>query len=188
MILLLELLWTFMMIGISAFGGGYAVMPLIQHYIVDTHAWITMLELVDITSISQMTPGPIMINAATFVGIKVAGIPGGVVATFGSVFPSFVLVVILAMIFERHGKLDFIKNIMKGLRPTIVGLIFLAAFTLMSASLFNDTLPWISNQLDWVAIIAFVVVLALSLKTKLDTVALVGIGGAIGLVLMFFAL
>jgi len=188
MSLLVELLITFMMIGISAFGGGYAVMPLIQHYIVDVHQWITMLELVDITSISQMTPGPIMINAATFVGIKVAGLVGGVIATFGSVFPSFVLVVILAMIFERHGKLDFIQNIMKGLRPTIVGLIYLAAFTLLSASLFNDALPWISNQIDWVSVSAFVVVLALSIKTKIDTVALVGIGGLIGLALMFFAL
>ena len=183
---ILELFIAFLIIGISAFGGGYAVMPLIQHYIVDVHHWITMLELVDITSISQMTPGPIMINAATFVGIKVAGIFGGVVATFGSVLPSFILVVILAMIFERHGKLDFIQNIMKGLRPTIVGLIFLAAFALVSASLFNDQLPWISNQIDWVAVIAFVGVLALSIKTKLDTVALVGIGGLIGLILMFF--
>lgn len=183
---ILELFIAFLIIGISAFGGGYAVMPLIQHYIVDVHHWITMLELIDITSISQMTPGPIMINAATFVGIKVAGIFGGVVATFGSVLPSFILVVILAMIFERHGKLDFIQNIMKGLRPTIVGLIFLAAFTLVSASLFNDQLPWVSNQIDWVAVIAFVWVLVLSIKTKLDTVALVGIGGLIGLILMFF--
>jgi chromate transporter len=183
---IIELFIAFLIIGISAFGGGYAVMPLIQHYIVDTHHWITMLELVDITSISQMTPGPIMINAATFVGIKVAGIFGGVIATFGSVLPSFILVVILAMIFERHGKLDFIQNIMKGLRPTIVGLIFLAAFTLVSASLFNDQLPWISNQIDWVAVIAFTAVMALSIKTKLDTVALVGIGGLIGIILMFF--
>jgi len=186
MILYFDLFLTFLLIGVSAFGGGYAVMPLIQHYIVDTHHWITMLQLVDITSISQMTPGPIMINAATFVGIRVAGLFGGVIATFGSVFPSFILVVILAIIFERHGKLDFIQNIMKGLRPTVVGLIFLAAFTLISASLFRGTLPWISDQIDKVAMIAFVAVLGLSIKTKLDTVALVGIGGLIGLVLMFF--
>ena len=187
MSVIFELFITFMMIGISAFGGGYAVMPLIQHYIVDTHHWISMTELIDITAISQMTPGPIMINAATFVGIKVAGLFGGVVATFGSVLPSFVLVVILAMIFERHGKLDFIQNFMKGLRPTIIGLIYLAAFTLVSASLFNNQLPWVSNQIDWTAVIAFVIVLFLSIKTKLDTAWLVGIGGLVGLILMFFA-
>jgi len=185
MSMFIQLFIAFLSIGVSAFGGGYAVMPLIQHYIVDEHAWITMIELADITSISQMTPGPILVNAATFVGIKVAGILGGVIATLGSVLPSFIFVIILGMIFERHGKLDFIQNIMKGLRPTIVGLIFLAAFTLMSSSLFNDALPWISNQVDIVASIAFIVVLFLSIKTKLDTVALVGIGAIIGLVMMF---
>lgn len=185
MSLLFELFVTFLLIGLSAFGGGYAVMPLIQRYIVDTHGWISMIELADITSISQMTPGPIMINSATFVGIKVSGLLGGVVATLGSVLPSFLLVLVLAYVFERHGKLDFIQNIMKGLRPTIVGLIFLAAYNLIFSSLFNDVLPWVSNQLDLVATLAFVVVIALSIKTKLDTVVLVGLGGVIGLVLMF---
>jgi len=185
---LIELFITFLKIGLSAFGGGYAVMPLITHYIVDQHGWITMVELADITSISQMTPGPIMINAATFVGIKVAGLFGGLVATLGSVLPSFVLVLILAMIFERHGQLDSVQNIMKGLRPTIVGLIFLAAYTLISSSLFNDALPWISNQIDWVAIISFVMILGLSIKTKIDAALLVGLGGIIGFVLMFFHL
>lgn len=186
--LLIELFIAFLLIGVSAFGGGYAVMPLITHYIVEQHAWISMVELADITSISQMTPGPIMINAATFVGIKVAGLLGGVVATFGSVLPSFVLVLILAMIFERHGKMVFIQNIMKGLRPTIVGLIFFAAYTLISSSLFNNALPWISSQIDVVAGISFVVILALSIKTKIDTALLVGLGGFIGLFLMFFQL
>jgi len=188
MSLLFELFVTFLLIGLSAFGGGYAVMPLIQRYIVDNHGWISMIELADITSISQMTPGPIMINSATFVGIKVAGLLGGVIATLGSVIPSFILVLILAYVFERHGKLDFIQNIMKGLRPTIVGLIFLAAYNLIFSSLFNDVLPWVSNQLDIVATLSFGTVLLLSVKTKLDTVVLVGIGGIIGLVLMFLPL
>jgi chromate transport protein ChrA len=74
------------------------------------------------------------------------------------------------------------------LRPTIVGLIFLAAYSLISSSLFNDALPWISNQIDWVAIISFVMILGLSIKTKIDTALLVGLGGIIGFVLMFFHL
>ena len=93
--ILIELFITFLIIGVSAFGGGYAVMPLIQNYIVDNHHWITMTELADITSLSQMTPGPIMINAATFVGIKVGGNLGGLIATLGAVLPSFILVLIL---------------------------------------------------------------------------------------------
>lgn len=188
MITLWELFVAFMMIGLSAFGGGYAVMPLIQHYIVDVHAWINLLELADITSISQMTPGPIMINAATFVGIKVAGLLGGLIATIGSVLPSFILVLILAAIFERHGKTDFIQNIMKGLRPTIVGLIFVASLTLFSASIFNGAWPWIVSSIDWVAALTFAVVLALSVKTKLDSALLIGLGGLIGFVLMFVKL
>lgn len=185
MITLWELFVAFMMIGMSAFGGGYAVMPLIQHYIVDVHAWINLLELADITSISQMTPGPIMINAATFVGIKVAGLLGGLIATIGSVLPSFILVLILAAIFERHGKTDFIQNIMKGLRPTIVGLIFVASLTLLSASIFNGQMPWVISSIDWVSAITFLVVLALSIKTKLDSALLIGLGGVLGLLLMF---
>jgi chromate transporter len=183
MMLLLELLWTFMLIGISAFGGGYAVMPLIQKYVVDGPGWITLMELADITSISQMTPGPIMINSATFVGIKTAGLVGGLVATVGAVLPSFFLVWILAIIFERHGKLTFIQNIMKGLRPTIVGLIAVAAVTLFQTSLFTNSQLSLES-VEWPAVIAFGMVLALSLKTKLDTIALVGLGGLIGL--MFF--
>lgn len=183
MTLLWELLWTFMLIGISAFGGGYAVMPLIQKYVVDGPGWITLTELADITSISQMTPGPIMINSATFVGIKTAGLLGGFVATLGSVIPSFFLVLILAIIFERHGKLTFIQNIMKGLRPTIVGLIGVAAVTLFQTSMFIDSQLSLST-IEWPAVIAFIAVIVLSLKTKLDTIALVGLGGLIGL--LFF--
>jgi len=181
MSLWLELLLTFMMIGISAFGGGYAVMPLIQKYVVDGTGWISLMELADITSISQMTPGPIMINAATFVGIKTAGLLGGLIATLGAILPSFFLVWILAVIFERHGKLTFIQNIMKGLRPTIVGLIYVAALTLFQASLFKPGALSLSS-IEWPAMIAFGVVLGLSLKTKLDTMILIGLGGLLGLV------
>jgi chromate transporter len=133
--ILIDLFITFLIIGISAFGGGYAVMPLIQNYIVDSRHWITMNELADITSLSQMTPGPIMINAATFVGIKVGGNVGGLIATLGSVIPSFILVLILGYLFAKHGNLHFIQNIMKGLRPTIVGLIAVAALTLFITSI-----------------------------------------------------
>ncbi|PKM63792.1 MAG: chromate transporter, partial [Firmicutes bacterium HGW-Firmicutes-20] len=97
----LELLWTFIQIGAFSFGGGYAVLPMIEKYVVQQQQWITLSELADITSISQMTPGPIAINAATFVGIKVAGIWGGLIATIGCVLPSFILLIILAYYFFK---------------------------------------------------------------------------------------
>ena len=96
----LQLLWSFFQIGLFSIGGGYAAMPLIQHQVVDLHPWLTMTEFADIMTIAEMTPGPIAINSATFVGIQVAGIPGAVVATVGCVLPSCVIVTILACIYS----------------------------------------------------------------------------------------
>lgn len=180
-----ELFYTFLLIGLSAFGGGYAVMPLIQNFIVEKQQWITLTELADITSLSQMTPGPIMINAATFVGIKVGGNLGGLIATIGSVLPSFILVLILGYLFAKHGNLLFIQNIMKGLRPTIVGLIWVAALSLIISSilLFNSDGSFMGIELT--AGIAFVVSLFISMKTKWDTLVVVSIGAAIGALFYF---
>jgi chromate transporter len=180
-----ELFYTFLIIGVSAFGGGYAVMPLIQNYIVENQQWITMNELADITSLSQMTPGPIMINAATFVGIKVGGSLGGLIATLGSVLPSFILVLILGYLFAKHGNLHFIQNIMKGLRPTIVGLIGVAALTLIITSIFvyNPSSPIINIEMT--ALISFIVALLISIKTKWDTLFVVLIGAVIGAIAYF---
>jgi len=180
-----ELFYTFLIIGVSAFGGGYAVMPLIQNYIVENQQWITMNELADITSLSQMTPGPIMINAATFVGIKVGGSLGGLIATLGSVLPSFILVLILGYLFAKHGNLHFIQNIMKGLRPTIVGLIGVAALTLIITSILilNSDGSFIGVEIT--ALVSFIVALVLSMKTKWDTLIVVLIGAIIGAIAYF---
>ncbi len=180
-----ELFYTFLLIGLSAFGGGYAVMPLIQSFIVEKQQWITLTELADITSLSQMTPGPIMINAATFVGIKVGGNLGGLIATLGSVLPSFILVLILGYLFAKHGNLHFIQNIMKGLRPTIVGLIWVAALSLIVSSIFLFNPEGTFLGVEFTATIAFIVSLIISMKTKWDTLIVVSIGAAIGAILYF---
>lgn len=183
--ILIELFITFLIIGISAFGGGYAVMPLIQNYIVDSRHWITMNELADITSLSQMTPGPIMINAATFVGIKVGGNIGGLIATLGSVLPSFILVLILGYLFAKHGNLHFIQNIMKGLRPTIVGLIAVAALTLFITSILILNPEGSFIGVEMTALISFIVALFISIKTKFDTLVIVLVGAMIGAISYF---
>lgn len=183
--ILIDLFITFLIIGISAFGGGYAVMPLIQNYIVDSRHWITMNELADITSLSQMTPGPIMINAATFVGIKVGGNVGGLIATLGSVLPSFILVLILGYLFAKHGNLHFIQNIMKGLRPTIVGLIAVASLTLFITSILILTPEGSFIGVEMTALISFIVALFISIKTKLDTLVIVLVGAIIGAIAYF---
>ncbi|MDU3112868.1 MAG: chromate transporter, partial [Megasphaera sp.] len=111
------LFWEFFKVGIFCVGGGYASMPLIQASVVDTFHWLTMSEFVDIFTISQMTPGPIGINAATFVGTRIAGLPGAIVATMGFVTPSFFLGIILARIFLKYGDIGPIRGILNGLRP-----------------------------------------------------------------------
>ena len=91
MTIYLQLFWSFFQIGLFSIGGGYAAMPLIQNQVVSIHSWLTMAEFADIVTIAEMTPGPIAINSATFVGTKVAGLAGAVVATAGCVFPSCII-------------------------------------------------------------------------------------------------
>ena len=79
----LQLLWSFLQVGLFSIGGGYAAMPLIQNQVVTSHAWLTMREFTDLITIAEMTPGPIAVNSATFVGIRIAGVPGALVATLG---------------------------------------------------------------------------------------------------------
>jgi len=183
----LELLWTFIQIGAFSFGGGYAVLPMIQKYVVEQQQWITLAELADITSISQMTPGPIAINAATFVGVKVAGVWGGVIATIGCVLPSFVLLIFLAYYFFKHSNLHFIQNILKGLRPAIVSLIALAAISLTLTALWNfpkENLLALDN-LNISGVISAAVSLLLLIKFKLDTIGVIAIGAIIGIIVYF---
>jgi len=188
MSLLWQLFVAFMTIGVSAFGGGYAVMPLIQRYIVEQNHWLTLIQLADVTAISQMTPGPIILNSATFVGVKLAGIPGGIVATIGSVLPSFIIVMVLGYFFFKHSKLDFVQSILKGLRPAIVGLILVACFSLMKSSLFDGVWPWhmdASSVINYKALFAFGVAMVINMRTKLDTLGIVAVGGLIGFILYF---
>lgn len=100
-----QLFLSFFQIGLFSFGGGYAAMPLIQGQVVQGHGWLSMSEFTDLITISQMTPGPIAVNSATFVGIKIAGIPGALAATFGCILPSCILVTLLAKLFKipRNG-------------------------------------------------------------------------------------
>lgn len=91
-----KLFWSFFQIGLFSIGGGYAAMPLIQNQVVAIHGWLTMTQFADIITIAEMTPGPIAINSATFVGTQVAGLPGAIIATIGCVLPSCIIVLTLA--------------------------------------------------------------------------------------------
>ena len=140
--LCLLLFWEFAKIGLICVGGGYASMPLIQAAVVDTYHWLTLSEFIDIFTISQMTPGPIGINAATFAGMKVAGLPGSIAATLGFVTPSFILCLILARLLLRYGSIGAIQGVLNGLRPAVVALICTAGLSFIALTLFDvDRFP-----------------------------------------------
>ena len=104
----LELFLSFLQIGLFSFGGGYAAMPLIQGQVVNGHHWLSMTEFTDLITISQMTPGPIAVNSATFVGIKIAGIPGALIATLGCILPSCIIVTLIASLYLKYRNLSLL--------------------------------------------------------------------------------
>lgn len=128
----------FLKIGAFSFGGGYAAMPLIQAQVVDKNQWLSLRDFTDLVTISQMTPGPIAINAATFVGLQVAGVPGAVFATLGDILPSCIFVTILAYFYTKYRHLTLMQGILKTLRPAVVSMIFVAGLIILIPALFQD--------------------------------------------------
>lgn len=121
--ILWQLFMSFVQVGLFSIGGGYAAMPLIEQQAVASHGWLTLSEFADLITIAEMTPGPIALNAATFVGTRIAGLPGALTATFGCIFPSIIIVSILAYVYFRFRKLDLLQSVLSSLRPAVVALI-----------------------------------------------------------------
>lgn len=134
----IQLFLSFLQIGAFGFGGGYAVLPLLQGQVVDAHGWLTFREFSDLITISQMTPGPIVINAATFVGIRIAGIGGALAATLGSIFPACLLVSLLAVIYTKYQKGSLMQQILAALRPAVVAMIASAGLSIMVSSFMGE--------------------------------------------------
>jgi len=149
----LNLFWAFFQIGLFSIGGGYAALPLIQNQVVQLHGWLTMGEFADIITISQMTPGPIAINAASFVGIRIAGVWGALVATFGCVLPSFLIVLLFAYLYKKYKNLRYVQGVLQTLQPAVVGLIAAAGVSIIAHALWNGELSDFSiSTLDWVSV------------------------------------
>lgn len=170
---------TFLKIGAFAFGGGYAVLPLIQKYVVNDMNWLTIAELTDLVSLSQITPGPIAINAATFIGIKVAGIPGALVATAAEVTPSCILMLVLGYFLFKGRKIKAMDNILKGLKPAIPGLIMIAAIDMFTSSVFSP------EGIKYVGLVGFVVGGILFLSKRVDIIKIIVISASLGVLLHF---
>ncbi len=189
--LYLELLVTFFKIGLFTIGGGYAMLPLIQREIV-RHGWLTFKETIDIIAVSEMTPGPFAINAATFVGTKTGGIPGAAFATIGVVLPSFMIVTLVAKYSAQFKDQPILQYALYGLRPAVIGLIASAAFLIARTTFFTASdgnagifvgLQNILNTINWRAIIIFIVAIVASLKYKVHPILLIVISGILGIIL-----
>ncbi len=174
MMVYLKLIWAYLKIGLFGFGGGYAMLALIEREVV-TPGWISEQMFTDIVAISQMTPGPIGINSATYIGYVVTGsVLGSIVTTLTVMLPSFLLVLYASHFIRRHKDSVAIKGIFAGLRPVVIGLIASAALLLMNRQNFPD---------NSISIIICVVSFCLVYFTKIHPIFIICLAGVAGLIL-----
>lgn len=170
----LQLLLVYLKIGVVGFGGGYAMLSLIQEEVVTKHQWLTLQEFTDIVAVSQMTPGPIGINSATYIGYTVTGsIWGSLVATFAVMFPSFVIVLLISLSFAKIKNNRHFNAIFTGIRPAAVGLIAAAALLLCNGE----------NFIDYISVIIFAIVLLMVIKKWVHPIALIVLSGIAGYII-----
>ena len=182
----LQLFYTFFKIGLFGFGGGYAMISMIQGEVVTRHEWLSSNEFTDIIAISQMTPGPIGMNSATYVGYSAVvnagyshavGILGSTIATVSVVLPSFILMVLISKFFLKYQKHPIIASVFEGLRPGVVGLLAAAALVLMNRENFGTY-----NWQILTSIILFAGTFIASYRYKVNPILLIVICGIIGYV------
>ena len=161
----LKLFFSFLKIGMFSVGGGYAAMPLIQSEVVSGHGWLSMGEFTDLITIAEMTPGPNAVNSATIVGIRIAGVPGAFAATFGCIFPSCIIVSLLAFIYRKYKNVSVLQNILAGLRPAVVALIAGAGISLLRAVAVGEA-PLQPANMNWVGLGLFAAALFILRKWK----------------------
>ncbi|MBR1840089.1 MAG: chromate transporter [Prevotella sp.] len=188
----LALFYTFFKIGLFGFGGGYGIISLIQYEVVASHKWMTSAEFTNIIAISQMTPGPIGINSATYCGYTtlynetgsmLMGILGSLTATFALVLPSFILMIIVSKLFLKYMESNVVQSIFLGLRPAIVGLMAAATLLLCNSENFNslDVSPWHF----WISVFIFIAtVIGVKLK-HINPIRMLAYAAFAGLLLLY---
>ncbi|HIS25924.1 MAG TPA: chromate transporter [Candidatus Pullilachnospira intestinigallinarum] len=174
----LELFLSFLQIGAFSFGGGYAAMPLIQHQVVELHGWLSLGEFTDLVTISQMTPGPIAINSATFVGTKIAGIGGAVAATLGCILPSCILVSLIAWVYLKYRSMRMLQGVLKTLRPAVVAMIAAAGMLIIVSSFFGEGNPVSLQTFHITEAVIFAGALALLRWKKMNPILVMVLCGA----------
>ena len=172
----LNLFFVFFKVGLFSFGGGYAILPLMQHEVVDINKWISFKEFMDIVAVSQITPGPISINLATHVGYRIGGTIGSTIATTSVILPSIIIISLIVIFLKKFNKLPVVQRVFKALRVTVVGLILAAGMALFVKE----------NFIDYKSYIIFTSVLIGGLVFKIGSITLIILSGVAGAILYYF--
>jgi len=180
-VILLELFWTFFKIGAFTFGGGYAMLPMIQSEVM-AHGWMTATELVNFIAVSESTPGPFAVNVSTYVGAETAGLAGAFAATLGVVLPSFAVILAVAKGFEKFSSSTVVRGCMSGLRPAVVGLIAAAAVSVGQTVFFpaGVSLAALTSLSCVISIAIFAVMTVLAAK-KVHPILIILLSAACGI-------
>ena len=168
---LLDLFFTFARIGGLTFGGGYAMLPIIQREIVENKKWSTEKEILDYYAVGQCTPGVIAVNTATFIGFKIRGIIGGIVATIGVIFPSLIIILIIASFLQNFADMAIVQSAFAGIRVAVVALIITTVIKLLKSSV-----------KDYLGIIIAIITFIISAFLGLSPVYVVVAAGLTGLI------
>lgn len=182
--ILFTLFISFIQVGLFSVGGGYAAIPLIQEQIVYKHELLSMAEFTDLITIAEMTPGPISINSATFVGQRVYGTLGGVVCTLGCILPSFIICLILAYIYYKYKNFSSVQTVLAALRPAVVALIASAGVSILILAIFNTNFNnMLLSEFRWLEFVLFVSGFIVLRKYKVSAVSVIIGTGVVGTIL-----
>lgn len=185
--LLLKLFFAFVQVGLFSVGGGYAAIPLIQEQIVNIHGLMTLEEFSDLITVAEMTPGPISINSATFVGMRIAGIPGVLICSIGCIIPSFCICLILAHFYYKYRTVSGVQVVLGALRPAVVAMIGSAGTSILLLGLFQSKLQEVVlSNIRFVELGIFAVALFVLRKFKVNAITIILGSGVVGTVIYTF--
>ena len=181
--MLLQLFLSFLQVGMFSFGGGYAAMPLIQAQVVTEHGWLSMAEFTDLITISEMTPGPIAVNSATFVGIRVAGLLGAFMATLGCILPACILVTVIAKFYLKYRSMSVLQDVLSCIRPAVVAMIASAGISILASAFWGGFENISLAGTHWPLVAIFLVCLVMLKKFKLSPILVMFSAGVMKLLL-----
>lgn len=174
-----DIFFCFLKIGAFSFGGGYAALPLIQGEVVGNYGWLSMREFTDLVTISQMTPGSIAVNAATFVGTRLAGLPGAVVATVGCVLPACFIVTLVAKMYLKYRDMTLLSGVFEVLRPAVVALIAASGVDILMSAFWNHETLIVLKNVNLRMVGLFLLSLFLLLKCRMNPIRVMLLAGVL---------